>query len=572
MGAIEGQSIRVLIAEDSEDDALLVKRELRRGGYLPEIERVDTAVDMRAALKNKEWDLIIADHNMPSFDSYEALELARQQDPNIPFILVSGSIGEELAVDAMKAGAHDYVMKHNLTRLLPAIERELREAANRRAHQAAQATIHHMAYHDHLTGLLNRVEFERRLNSAVESSRTDGEVHALLYLDLDQFKLVNDSCGHLAGDELLRRLAKRMQRGIRESDTLARLGGDEFGVLLKNCPLDRAERVALGLQESIRNYHFTWGERSFKVGASIGLVRVTGAEDASALMSLADMACYAAKDKGRNRVHIYSEGDKEMSLRRGEMQWIQRLQNAMAKNELILHRQRIQCLGKAASHSELLLRMAGKNGTLIMPDQFIPAAERYNLMPEIDRWVIRNAFAQMQRNQQAGEDQGAIFINLSATSLSDDHLMTFIRDQLRQHTIPPNRIAFEITETAAIADFDCAMHLTNTLREHGCKVALDDFGTGMSSFSYLKSLDVDFVKIDGGFVRTMLEDQMDHAIVEAINTIGHIAGIRTIAEFVENEAILQRLSALGVDFAQGWAVEPPQLFTDSYTPVTSIDA
>ena len=560
MGGTEGRPLRVLIAEDSEDDALLIVRELRRGGYLPEMRRVDTAQGMRAALNADDWDLVVTDHNMPSFDSHEALALVRQHDPNIPFILVSGSIGEEIAVDAMKSGAHDYVMKDNLTRLLPAIERELREAQNRRARQEAEATIRHMAYHDSLTGLVNRAEFERRLEAALEERE---EVHALIYLDLDQFKLVNDSCGHLAGDALLRRLARRLQRVVRESDTLARLGGDEFGLLLRHCPLERAEAIADQLLETIRGYRFVWGERTFKVGASIGLVRADE-QGAQALLSMADMACYAAKDRGRNRVHVYSEGDEELSLRRGEMQWIQRLQGAMANGGLMLYRQRIQALQGGRSHSELLLRMAGERGEVITPERFIPAAERYNLMQEIDRWVIRHACEQMAGRPQAvspGRDQGSLFINLSATSLSDEGLVGYIRGQLKRHGIPPSSIGFEITETAAIADFDCALEFTRALRGEGFKVALDDFGTGMSSFSYLKSLEVDFIKIDGSFVRAMLEDEMDGAIVEAVNTIGQIAGIQTIAEFVETRAILERLTALGVDFAQGWAVGRPQPYS-----------
>ena len=563
MDESEGRRIQVLIAEDSEDDALLILRELKRGKYNPIMRRVDSAGDMQDALQAQPWDLIIADHNMPSFDSKEALALAKQQDPNTPFILVSGSIGEEVAVDAMKAGAHDYVMKDNLTRLLPAIDRELREAANRRAHQVAQAKIRHMAYHDSLTELLNRSEFERRLNNAVETARKDGESHALLYLDLDQFKLVNDSCGHLAGDELLRRLARRLQRGIRESDTLARLGGDEFGVLLKNCQLEHAEQLAQGLLDNIRDYRFIWSDRSFKVGASIGLVHVNGDAEASDLLSLADMACYAAKDHGRNRVHVYIEGDQELNLRRSEMKWIQRLQSAMSNHSLQLYRQPIQSLRGKTSHSELLLRMYDEEGTLITPNFFIPAAERYNLMPEIDRWVIRNACELMQQHYQINSDaeHGTVFINLSATSLSDQELSVFIHEQLQIHAIAPSRVCFEITETAAIADFDYASRLIQALRNMGCKVALDDFGSGMSSFAYLKALKVDFVKIDGEFVRSMLDDEMNSAIVEAVNTIGHIASIETIAEFVENDAILQQLKKLGLDYAQGWAVGYPQPFS-----------
>jgi len=555
--------LKLLIAEDSEDDALLIVRELKSGGYHPQMRRVESANEMRASLKNEAWDLIIADHNMPSFDSHEALALAKAHDANTPFILVSGSIGEEAAVDAMKSGAHDYVMKDNLARLLPAIDRELREAENRRAHQAAEATIRHMAYHDSLTGLVNRTQFEHRLEASIDTARMAGETHALLYLDLDQFKLVNDSCGHVAGDELLRRLTRSLQQDIRESDTLARLGGDEFGVLLNNCPLERAEKIAYDLLLRIRNYLFVWGDRSFKVGASIGLVRVIGDLDTQSLLSMADMACYQAKDRGRNRVCVYTEGDHDLSLRRGEMNWIQRLQAAIQNGGFMLYRQHIQALQSAASHGEILLRMRDENDKLIAPDSFIPAAERYNLMPEIDRWVIRHACEQLRAlrvSDASDTNKGSTFVNLSATSLSDDGLLSYVLDQLCRNDIQPGIVGFEITETAAISDFDRAAKLIKGLRKLGCNVALDDFGAGMSSFSYLKFLEVNFIKIDGGFVRPMLDDKMDNAIVEAINNIGHIAGIQTIAEFVENDAILERLATMGVDFAQGWAVNRPQPF------------
>jgi len=553
-------SLRVLIAEDSEDDALLIVRELRRGGYLPFMHRVDSADDMKAALEAQEWDLIITDHNMPSFDSTDALRLAREYDPNVPFILVSGSIGEEIAVDAMKAGAHDYVMKDNLTRLLPAIQRELREAENRRAHQEAQARIHHLAYHDSLTGLINRVEFEHRLDKAVRSARDEQQRHTLFYIDLDQFKLVNDSCGHLAGDEMLRRLGKRLRQAIRESDTLARLGGDEFGILLMNCAVAQAEPIAQALLDNLRDYFFVWGDRSFKVGASIGMVEIDGSRDSYSLLSMADMACYAAKDRGRNRYHVCAEGDRELKQRRGEMQWVQRLQRALENDGLLLYWQPIRSLRGEAVHHEVLLRMQEAGGELITPDRFIPAAERYNLMPEVDRWVIRQAFDRLQELDRRGGSptrDGILFINLSATSLSDEGLRGFIGEQLAIRDLNPSRVGFEITETAAIADFDCARELIQTLRGYGCKVSLDDFGTGMSSFSYLKSLTVDFIKIDGSFVRRMRREPVDSAIVEAVNNIAHVSSIRTIAEFVEDDEVMRHLRSIGVDFAQGWAVEKP---------------
>ncbi len=552
------KSLRVLIAEDSEDDAMLIVRELRRGGYEPVMCRVDSAADMQSALELGKWDLIITDHNMPSFDSTDALRLAREYDPNIPFILVSGSIGEEIAVDAMKAGAHDYVMKDNLKRLLPAIERELREASNRRAHQEAQAHIRHLAFHDSLTGLINRNEFERRLDEAVNDARETGQLHTLFYIDLDQFKLVNDTCGHLAGDEMLRRLGKRLRQSIRDSDTLARLGGDEFGVLLINCSLASAEPVAQSLLDSLREYFFVWGDRSFKVGASIGMVEIDGSRDSYSLLSMADMACYAAKDRGRNRYHLYAEEDRELNQRRGELQWIQRLQKALEKNELLLYWQPIRALDGSSLHHEVLLRLQDSDGQLVTPDRFIPAAERYNLMPEVDRWVIRQVLARQPSltGNQVGPD-ATLFVNLSATSLSEEGFADFLRAQFQESGVPPARIGFEITETAAIADFDCARELIQTLRALGCRVALDDFGTGMSSFSYLKSLTVDFIKIDGSFVRRMRQEPVDSAIVEAVNNIAHISGIRTIAEFVEDEEVMDLLRDLGVDFAQGWAVARP---------------
>lgn len=567
MGGNKPQPLKVLVAEDSEDDALLLLRELQRGGYQVQMQQVDSSERMQAALNAEKWDLIITDHNMPDFDSKEALKLAKQHDPNVPFIVVSGSIGEEVAVDAMKSGAHDYVMKNNLTRLLPAIERELRESENRRAHQAAEARIRHMAFHDSLTGLINRTEFERHLSAIAETAQSNGETHVLLYIDLDQFKLVNDSCGHLAGDELLRKLTRHLQHDIRSSDILARLGGDEFGVLLKHCPLECAIRIANGLLDSIRNYRFVWNDRSFRVGASIGLVMVTGNKSTDTLLSMADMACYAAKDSGRNRVHTYTEEDAQLTQRRGEMLWIHSLQDALTDDGLLLYRQRILGLQGETSHYELLLRMRGKDDEIITPDKFIPAAERYNLMPEVDRWVIGHALEKLGKlhaTQPRSAAHDTVFINLSGNSLSDDSLASYIHDQLQKHSIPPGRVGFEITETAAIADIGCATTLIRALRNFSCKVALDDFGTGMSSFSYLKYLEVDYIKIDGSFVRPMLEEPMDSAIVEAINTIGHVAGIQTIAEFVENEAILQRLTGMGVDFAQGWAIEHPQPFVITY--------
>jgi len=368
----------------------------------------------------------------------------------------------------------------------------------------------------------------------------------------------------MAGDELLRRITRRLQSGIRDSDTLARLGGDEFGVLLKNCPVGRAEKIAQGLLKNIQDYIFIWSDSYFKIGVSIGLVQINGEISSAELLSIADMACYAAKDLGRNRVHIYSESDQTLSQRKGEMEWVQRLQEGMADNSLVLYQQRIKSLQGCSSHSEILLRMQNDDGTLIPPDRFIQAAERYSIMPEVDRWVIRHTLKQLEKQHRTNllaVKNDTIFINLSATSLSDKFLSEYIIDQLKRYSIQPENIGFEITETAAITDFDYAKKLISELQSIGCKIALDDFGTGMSSFSYLYSLNVDYVKIDGSFVRNMIDNEMNCAIVEAVNKIGHIAGMKIIAEYAENKAILKCLTELGVDFAQGWAVEYPRPFS-----------
>ena len=559
------ERLRVLIVEDSEDDAMLVLRELRRGGFEPEMERVDNQDELRRALRQRNWDVVITDHNMPGFSSEAALETVKETGLDVPVIIVSGSIGEDIAVAAMKTGAHDYIMKDNLKRLVPAIERELREVETRRAHRMAEETIRHMAYHDALTGLTNRHEFERRLRRALYHAQEEGAQHALLYLDLDQFKIINDTCGHIAGDEMLKQVAVVLQQPIRETDTLARLGGDEFGVLLENCPQDRAEAIARALLQEIRDFRFVWQDKTFALGVSIGLVMITGdGKTLTDVLSAADMACYAAKDRGRGRVHVYSDNDADLAQRQGEMQWVARINHALEENRFELFRQCIVPLASqddGAVHCEFLVRMREPDGELVLPGAFIPAAERYNLMPALDRWVIDAVFRHVAQHGPpvAGANGRTLcFINLSGASLSDDTFFAYIRDKLDEYRIPRGTVCFEITETAAIANLGTAVEFIQEIREAGCLFALDDFGSGLSSFSYLRTIPADFLKIDGIFVRDMVEDPMDAAIVEAINSIGHVAGLRTIAEFVESAAIRERLRAVGVDFAQGFGISAPE--------------
>ena len=555
--------LRLLLVEDSEDDALLVVRELSKHGFTLDHARVDTPSALRAALDDGAWDIVITDHNMPGFNSEEALAIVREKDADLPVIIVSGSIGEDIAVAAMKGGAHDYIMKGNLARLAPAIERELRDAHTRQEHRQAQEAIEHMACHDSLTGLANRFEFEHQLRRALEIT-PHGHCHALLYVDLDQFKIINDTCGHTAGDELLRQVATLLKRPIRSADMLARLGGDEFGALLQDCSFAHARRIGERMLELIRDFRFTWQGRNFNIGASIGLVMLDRPGQTLAdVLRQADMACYAAKDRGRNRIQVYLPDNLELLRLHGEMEWVNRINHALEHDRFEIHHQRMVALNGAtpANCCEFLVRMReADNGGLILPGAFIPAAERYGLMPSLDRWVVSHCFAELAASRAAGTalSQGIAFVNLSGATLNDEDFLAFAKESLERNSLPGEGICFEITETAAIANLNNALAFIDGVKTLGCHVALDDFGSGLSSFSYLKALPADFLKIDGAFIRDMLNDPMDTAIVEAINSIGHVAALKTIAEFVETDAIRARLVDIGVDYAQGYGIHRPE--------------
>jgi diguanylate cyclase (GGDEF)-like protein/PAS domain S-box-containing protein len=422
--------------------------------------------------------------------------------------------------------------------------------------------LSYQATHDSLTGLVNRGEFERFLQQALRSAHADGSEHALCYLDLDQFKIINDSSGHVAGDELLRQLSEVLKAKVRKSDLLARLGGDEFAVLVGHCTVEDAERVAEVLRKAISEYRFQWDGKSYAVGVSVGLVPITQLTvSMTEVLKAADAACYAAKDAGRNRIHIFREGDADLSRRYGEMRWVSRINEALETERYTLRFQPIvPVVADNAStwHYELLLSMRDHDGAMVSPGAFLPAAERYGLSVRIDRWVVANAFSWLETHPAELAQTQTCSINLSGPSISDKNFLGFIIDQLDAKSIPAEKICFEITETAAITNLSSAARLISTLRGLGCSFALDDFGSGVSSFAYLKNLAVDSIKIDGVFVKDICTDPVSRALVKAINDMGHAMGKRTIAEAVESKEIFEELRRIGVDFAQGFGIAPPR--------------
>lgn len=420
--------------------------------------------------------------------------------------------------------------------------------------------LHFLARHDPLTGLVNRREFEHRLDIALSEAHREGIRHSVLFMDLDQFKLVNDTCGHIAGDELLRQVTLQIQQQMRSGDTLARMGGDEFGVLLERCSGSNAMHVANKIRTSIQDFRFVWDNKIFTLGVSIGLVAISEQVDSvKALLSLADAACYAAKDAGRNRVHEYDPSDTELASQQNQMQWASRINLALEQNEFLLYIQPIVAVAgreQAPRHFEVLVRLKNEED-MVFPGAFLPAAERYNLMPTLDRWVVRHLFQWMARHPQKIEEWELCSINLSGLTLGDEDFVAFLRHQFETHAIPHHKICFEITETVAVINLANTLRFMEEFKAIGCRFSLDDFGSGFSSYGYLKNLPVDFLKIDGTFVKDIEVDEIDYAMVESINRIGHVMGKKTIGEFVENDRILSLLKTIGVDYAQGYGIAKP---------------
>jgi diguanylate cyclase (GGDEF)-like protein/PAS domain S-box-containing protein len=423
--------------------------------------------------------------------------------------------------------------------------------------------LNYQATHDPLTGLINRREVENRVNRIIGTTKNNNSEHVLCYLDLDQFKIINDTCTHIAGDELLKQFANILRSTFRRRDTVGRLGGDEFAVLLEHCSVQQAENHAQNLLTAISNFQFHWDNKSFRIGVSIGIVAITSnTEHMSALLSRADVACYSAKHAGRNCIHVYQESDEDLALGHKELQWISRINQALNENLFILYAQPIYLSDNSVNksdHYEILLRLQDSNGDIIPPGAFLPAVERFNLTLQLDQWVINAVFDWIKKTALQNVEVPSLSINLSGQNLDNKQLLTFIKRQLENcsHQLT-NKICFEITETAAINNLTDAKDFILELRKHGIKFSLDDFGSGLSSFDYLKNLPVDFLKIDGQFVKNIENDPIDLALVKSINEIGHIMGKKTIAEFVENEQVLKILADINVDYVQGYHLGKPQ--------------
>jgi len=382
----------------------------------------------------------------------------------------------------------------------------------------------------------------------------------MLYIDMDNFKIINDTCGHVAGDQLLQQVTNLLERKLRRGDVLSRLGGDEFGIILDSCPIEIAEKIANDICHDITEYNFVWELQTYKTAVSIGLVSINEeSEDVNKILRLADSTCYAAKDSGKSRVHVYQPDDQELMDKQGEMLWVSRINKALKENRFVLYFQTIQPIKpEIGLHYEVLIRMLDEQGNLIPPGAFLPAAEHYDLIKKLDRWVVSSIFNWLSEHPKHYKELNICSINLSGHTLMDKEFADFVIEQFEVSRIEPNKICFEVTETAAIKNLMAAGEFIEILKEEGCLFALDDFGSGMSSFGYLKQLQIDFLKIDGLFVKDIISDPIDEAMVRSINEVGHTMGLKTIAEYVENEKVLNKIKELGVDFAQGYGIAKPQ--------------
>lgn len=453
-------------------------------------------------------------------------------------------------------------LSNSINTMLDVISRDIKELEKREKDLfASQEELIYQANHDLLSGLVNRRGFEQYLSRAMKSSQNDQAGHVFCYLDLDQFKIINDTCGHIAGDELLRQISHLLKKHVRSDDILARLGGDEFGILMQHCDIDNAKQIAQKLIDNVGEHQFFWENRPFSIAASIGIAPITDAiKNSTDLLRIADIACYAAKDAGRNCFKVYQVGVSDIAKVHDDMEWVTQINQALENDNFCLFAQKIQAnadTGNTGLHYEVLLRFIDASGGIITPNAFLPAAERYNLITKIDTWVIENHLAYLAKHPSHLQALALCSINLSGASLTAPGFQQAVIACIDRYKIPPEKICFEITETAAMSNFSDATAFIDAMHEKGCRFALDDFGTGLSSFAYLKYLSVDYLKIDGIFVKGIVDDPIDYAMVKSIHDIGKVMGKKTVAEFVENTDIEEKLKEIGVDYSQGYSIARP---------------
>jgi len=545
--------LRVLIVEDSEDDTKLLLHALKKGGFDPiQYERVDSGPAMEVALAQQKWDVVVADHNMPRFSATSALDLLKNNGYDIPFFIVSGGIDENLAAEAMKAGAQDYVMKSNLTRLSPAIDRELREVLVRRQRELAEATVEHQAHYDLLTNLPNRTTFRDRLTVALAQAGRNRKMLAVLFVDLDRFKTIVDTLGHTTGDQLLRSVADRLGASLEAGDTLARLGGDEFVILLPQINrADRAVRVAQRILEALKPpFHFDNHELHVTMSIGITLYPYDG-EDADTLLKNADTALYRAKEQGRNNYQLYTPAMNARAFERLALE--NSLRKALERKEFSLYYQpQIDMQTGVITGSEALIRWQHPDLGIVYPSEFIPIAEETGLIMQLGEWVLRTACAQNQAWHRAGLPPLVMAVNLSARQFQQQDLVDIVARILKETGLAPRWLEIEITEGIAMQNADYTNVLLRGLKEMGVKVALDDFGTGYSSLSYLKKFPIDTLKIDQSFVRDLTSDPNDAAIANAVIVLAHSLKLKVLAEGVETQEQEKYLREHQCDAYQGF--------------------
>jgi diguanylate cyclase (GGDEF)-like protein len=549
-----GTPIRVLIVEDSENDAALIVHELQRGGYDPTVERVDTPNAMGVALNKQTWDIIFAGYTMPNFSGMDALARVREQELDVPFIFVSGTVGEETAVEAMKAGAQDYLMKSNLKRLLPAVERQLHTVSVRRQQNRFEETVQYLAYHDALTDLPNRAVFYDRLQQCVLTCHREKKPLTLLLMDLNRFKEVNDTFGHLSGDLLLRQIGPRVRRCLRESDTVARIGGDEFAILLPNTHVEGASQTARKILKMLEA-PFVLGEVTIDVGVSIGIALYPDhGDEGDALVHRADMALYVTKQAGGGYTVFARE--HELNSPR-QLMLTGRLRRAIEYGELAMHYQpQVSLKTNRVVGLEALSRWFHPELGSIPPDQFVPLAEQTGLIKPFTQWVLKTVCHQYEEWQEMGLAL-PVSVNLSQKNLHETQLPDQVAELIRDGRVPANGLEFEITESMIMANPMRAMQVLGRFNTMGIPLSIDDFGTGYSSLGYLKKLPVQKIKIDKSFIVGRIEDEDDNVIVQAIINMGHSLGLEVVAEGVEDQLTKDRLTALGCDSVQGYHICHP---------------